>query len=925
MKTQVINWKISVLIFAVLVLSFGIHSIGNAQNQPPKFTEGSGEVFNIREHRPSNQWSSRIGTVSAEDPDNDPLTLTIGSDNDEAAFRYKIVVNSVRIFLKAGSRLEYEIKQEHKIVISVSDGALTGEIVVRIRLEDHKVFSGHLSTTRSIAENTAAGTSIGNPVVASVGALLLAGGALKYRLEGTDAASFDIDSDTGQLKTKAALDYETKTSYSVKVVVYNDHFMDPIDVTINITDVSNEPVVVSNTAPTFKEGSSATRSIASTAAIGTNVGMALQIEDDAPAGAVYRLSGTDAASFSVEATTLGHGQLKTAAGLNKSPYSVTVTVTDSGGLSDSIDVTINVTGIGQVVDPPVVTPPYTVVRIVAQDRVIFNEIHNAANDTLDWIEIRNITNREVLLNTWEISIVHSQGENRDKDVDIVSFADLEYKLQPGELLLITNSQHTDTDLIRGQDIADPKSNRNVLPQYLVTENFHLPNTPYLLILRNQSDVNGTSDQIEDVAGNYYRQVEDDNTDIWPLRDTTRPYGDTQFLTQRKAWQRATPLRVGYDPLAWIETGYRSGLGYRPRSPESTSLGTPGYPSDVYADSIEKGQIVFSEIMYAANGYTEPQWIELYNTSETEIVNLEGWKLEVEAPEDETYSSFQVITLNRIEIMPNQTILLVTRKSRHSDSILAHQVYDLSEHHNDILQLDTYPRRLLGLTGFSLHLFSADQKDIEKVGNLDGQYGSDEPFWHLSYSERLGRNLGGRTKDKERVSLIRCFEDGKPLSGDEKRSWKRTADIEWGLEESLPYGIKTYYGNETDIGTPGYRAGTPLPVTLSAFSAEMMGAEVVINWTTESELENAGFNILRSQDKQGPFVKVNAALIQGAGTIGERNEYTWTDTTAKPNVAYYYQIEDVSFAGARQMLTTKRLKGILSASGKFTTQWATLKQ
>ena len=48
-------------------------------------------------------------------------------------------------------------------------------------------------------------------------------------------------------------------------------------------------------------------------------------------------------------------------------------------------------------------------------------------------------------------------------------------------------------------------------------------------------------------------------------------------------------------------------------------------------------------------------------------------------------------------------------------------------------------------------------------------------------------------------------------------------------------------------------------------------------------------------KDGEFKVVNATMIQGAGTTGERNEYTWTDTTAKLNTVYYYRIEDVSHA------------------------------
>ena len=55
--------------------------------------------------------------------------------------------------------------------------------------------------------------------------------------------------------------------------------------------------------------------------------------------------------------------------------------------------------------------------------------------------------------------------------------------------------------------------------------------------------------------------------------------------------------------------------------------------DIYRNNTDRGKIIFSEIMYASNGYTDPQWIELYNTSKTEVVNLEGWRLQVEAPEE----------------------------------------------------------------------------------------------------------------------------------------------------------------------------------------------------------------------------------------------------------------------------------------------------
>ena len=65
------------------------------------------------------------------------------------------------------------------------------------------------TATRMVAENTAAGENIGTPVRATDANE----DSLTYRLSGTDAASFDIDTATGQLMTLAALDYETKATY----------------------------------------------------------------------------------------------------------------------------------------------------------------------------------------------------------------------------------------------------------------------------------------------------------------------------------------------------------------------------------------------------------------------------------------------------------------------------------------------------------------------------------------------------------------------------------------------------------------------------------------------------------------------------------------------------------------------------------------
>ena len=97
-------------------------------------------------------------------------------------------------------------------------------------------------------------------------------------------------------------------------------------------------------------------------------------------------------------------------------------------------------------------------------------------------------------------------------------------------------------------------------------------------------------------------------------------------------------------------------------------------------------------------------------------------------------------------------------------------------------------------------------------------------------------------------------------------------------------------------------------------------------STESELDNAGFNILRAESKTGEFKVVNLkGIIPGHGTTSEKHTYEWIDTSAKPNVVYYYQIEDVSLDGERATLATTHLRGNVNAAGKATTlRWGELK-
>ena len=221
------------------------------------------------------------------------------------------------------------------------------------------------SVTRSIAENSPAGTDIGAAVTAKANSDY----TYSHSMSGTDAGDFDIVSTSGQIQVKSPLDYETKKKYSVIVTVKvslagaGGASLDPnapgdyvVPVTINVTDV--------NEAPEFTDDTAA-RNIAENSTAGTNVGAVVTASDVDGDTLKYSLSGTDAGKFTIVEAS---GQIKVKSGTvlnyekadgsdptSAPTYSVTVTATDPDDETDTIDVTITVTDVAE--PPPKMAAP----------------------------------------------------------------------------------------------------------------------------------------------------------------------------------------------------------------------------------------------------------------------------------------------------------------------------------------------------------------------------------------------------------------------------------------------------------------------------------------------------------------------------------------------------------------------------------------
>ena len=216
------------------------------------------------------------------------------------------------------------------------------------------------SISLSVAENTAASTAIGKAFAATDSN---AGDTLAYALGSTDDdGHFAIDSSSGQLKTKGALDYESKTSYAVTVTATDGgELTASVTVTITVTNV--------NEAPAFA-ASSVSLSVAENTAVGTAIGDAITATElDAGDSLTYTLgSAADDGHFAIDSSS---SQVKTKGALDyesKDFYSVTVTATDGGGLTASVSVTITVSNVadtppGQPDTPEIINVKETSFRI----------------------------------------------------------------------------------------------------------------------------------------------------------------------------------------------------------------------------------------------------------------------------------------------------------------------------------------------------------------------------------------------------------------------------------------------------------------------------------------------------------------------------------------------------------------------------------
>jgi len=92
------------------------------------------------------------------------------------------------------------------------------------------------------------------------------------------------------------------------------------------------------------------------------------------------------------------------------------------------------------------------------------------------------------------------------------------------------------------------------------------------------------------------------------------------------------------------------------------------------------------------------------------------------------------------------------------------------------------------------------------------------------------------------------------------------------------------------------AALPVVAQTSTPPQDGTGQPIIIRWSTETEVNTAGFNVYRSLSEEGPWQQINERLIPGSPDPVLGGSYVFTDTNVVAGVTYWYELEEIELSG-----------------------------
>lgn len=210
--------------------------IPGPNTKPPKFLKTVHEV-QVSEGADIN---STVAVVKAEDPESDPVHYVIVSGNDLRQFSIAADTGVISVIRK----LDREQITRYQLIVRADDnGGLSSSATVNIKVTDindnNPTFDESMMPFKFTVEEGKANHSIG--IVHAHDSDEGVNANVTYSLP--DEIPFSINNQTGEIKTKSALDYETQKEYKF-VVTAKDGAPEPrlgtATVTVSVKDIPDE-------------------------------------------------------------------------------------------------------------------------------------------------------------------------------------------------------------------------------------------------------------------------------------------------------------------------------------------------------------------------------------------------------------------------------------------------------------------------------------------------------------------------------------------------------------------------------------------------------------------------------------------------------------------------------------------------------------
>ncbi|MCW8803595.1 MAG: T9SS type A sorting domain-containing protein [Ignavibacteriaceae bacterium] len=107
------------------------------------------------------------------------------------------------------------------------------------------------------------------------------------------------------------------------------------------------------------------------------------------------------------------------------------------------------------------------------------------------------------------------------------------------------------------------------------------------------------------------------------------------------------------------------------------------------------------------------------------------------------------------------------------------------------------------------------------------------------------------------------------------------------------GYPANSGSQGNFSIVRLTADDPVPVELTSFSASVISNNVILEWTTATEINNYGFEVERKSENSGYEM---VGFVSGSGSTTELRNYSFTDDKVGDG-SYVYRLKQIDFDGS----------------------------